>query len=248
MNIWRTNNYRLRLALGEGQPSPEDRYAIKVLQKRNIEGLLPLRKRNIDGNCFLDYSVLGLHTMQEAWEGRLLTESDLNIFFLSLKQTLLHIKDFLLDCRRLSINPSYIMYDAVKNEWQFLYIIGPYENQQNDIEELLEFFISKIEGMNTDNSIIYEYLSDCLQFEDGLSPDELVSSWEERKYMTGAEEEILQETINNEWKEAKRDENTEIENVKQAAKDSMDEQACTRRDRWNEIIYGKLYLVPFSPH
>ena len=87
-----------------------------------------------------------------------------------MEETIKELEVFLLKQEQLYLNPSYIMYDAVKRKWKFMYLLQNYEARKEDVEILLNFWVSKLRGLGGDESKIYEYLADCMMFEENILP------------------------------------------------------------------------------
>lgn len=253
MNIEKLNQQYMRMAAEEGFESGEYLYAAKILQKKNVEGLLRLKKRNLDGQVFYYYSIDGTHTMVEAWDGQNIDERKLEQFLKDLAETIKTLDSYLLKQEQLYLNPSYIMYDVVERKWKFIYVTQPYHSQSEDMIELLTFFVSKLGETDHDQSRIYEYLSDCMRFEEDISPAEMVRLW-----MEGMSERENLHCITNEGPETLEEmestdesEGTMLETGGEwdgLETKEMPEEACTWKEKWNRKVYEKLYLVPYSPH
>lgn len=239
MNIERPGQQQLRLVMNEKQDKGEVLYATKVLQRKKMDGLLDFTRRNLNGQWYYYYSVGGLRSMKEMWDGRYLSGEDMECFMESLGQTLYQIDEYLLKHEQLCLDPSYIMYDVAKRKWRFLYLVETYEEQGKDIRALLDFFVSKLGGEIAHEDILYEFLSDCLQFDETVLPEELVRAWEER--WVPNEPVPLLPANNSSENESISDGIQTIETEDY----SKEAEVPTWKDRWNKIIYAKLYLVPF---
>ena len=243
MKIEKLNQQYLKIT-AEGECEREEWiYASKVLQKKNVEGLLHLRKRIMDGQLFYYYSVEGVDSMEEIWAERLLAEAELEKFLRDLEETIKELEVFLLKQEQLYLNPSYIMYDAVKRKWKFMYLLQNYEARKEDVEILLNFWVSKLRGLGGDESKIYEYLADCMMFEENILPSELVHLWTQRA--------SIEAPVSTEENIDVKDDLVQKEESCTSIEEAQLENEWVMpswKEKWNKLVYEKLYLVPFSPH
>lgn len=243
MKIEKLNQQYLKITAEEECEKDEWLYASKVLQKKKMEGLLPLRKRSMDGQLFYYYSIEGVHSMEEVWDERFLTEVELEKFLRDLEETIKELEGFLLRQEQLQLNPSYIMYDVVKRKWKFMYLLQNYESQKEDVDSLLDFWMNKLGGLSGDESKMYEYLADCMMFEENILPSELVHLWTQRA--------SIEAPVSTEENIDVKDDLVQKEESCTSIEEAQSENEWVMpswKGKWNKLVYEKLYLVPFSPH
>lgn len=243
------NRKFLRVIDNKLTDSGQTLYDKRVLQKNTVEGLIPFGERRLDGKVFHYYFIEGMHSMKEAWKDRLWGKEEMTVFIDSLKEALESVGDFLLRQEQLLLDPAYIMYDGEKRKWRFLYLIESYDEQGEDVQKLMEFFLSKLsEG---EEEWFYDYYTECMQYGVGVQTVELVRLWNARNQETVLYDDAG-EKENCYAEEGKPQEisflNTEIrgEVTKEATGDNV-EAEYSWKTKWNKLVYAKLYLVPYSP-
>lgn len=265
MEVEKLNQQYLRIVATEECEQNELLYASKVLQKRDMETLLNLRRRSVDGKILYYYSIDGVHSMAEVWDERFLTVTELDWFLRDLNNAIRELEGYLLKQEQLFLHPAYVMYDTAKRKWKFIYLLDPHYSQKDDMVELLEFWMNKLGGDETEDAKIYEYLADCMQFEEDIRPSELVHLWTQRVCMEQPvlAEGTLEGTIEPVVEKAgavRTEEKAECVGIeRQVIEHQVIEQRTkehqatewdmpSRKARWNRLVYEKLYRVPFSPH
>ena len=251
MEIQKINQQYLRINAKEEKDTGEVRYCKRILQKNDVKGLLMLNRRCIDGELFYQYTVEGLHSMEDVFDGGYFEKEDMNIFVRCLSETLHGLTDFLLKQEKIYFDPAYIMFDGVTREWKFLYLIEDYRQQGQDIVRLLDFFLNKLRADAEKESWFYEYYTQMLQFGDNISPSELVNMWEKGEQRQEREE----ESENRDFL-AEKEENCIADkplcehavSQERAPMEDMDEPVMDNlTQRWNYLLYSRLYAVPFQP-
>lgn len=265
MEVEKLNQQYLRIVTTEECEQGELLYASKVLQKRDMETLLKVKRRSVDGRILYYYPIEGVRSMDGIWNERFLTVTELDGFLRDLNNAIRELEEYLLKPEQLFLNPAYIMYDTVKRKWKFIYLLDTHYSQKDDMVELFEFWMNKLGGDEAEEGKIYEYLADCMQFEEDIRPSELVHLWTQRVCAEqpvpaeGACEETIAPVI--EEAGAVRTEKDadcvgierqviEQQVIERRAKEpqATEWDMPSRKERWNKLVYEKLYRVPFSPH
>ena len=192
--------------------------------------------------------------MEEVWDGRFLTENELDSFLLDLGETVLALEELLLKQEQVCLNPAYIMYDVAKRKWKFLCLVETYCSQSEDTMTLLDFLAGKLGRGGIEDKKLYEYLADCMQFEGAILPAELVRIWKARMQAESQSRDAESRTTQ-EQKEDCGEETKDLMQTLIEQNTQPEEAECPGRQQmpsgkeiWNEIVYRRLYQVPFCPH
>ena len=85
-------------------------YQMRMLKANEIEGLLPIRGRGIDGASFYDYHVTGKVSIQAMYERAKISGDDLKLFLKRLLSVIRETEKYLLNIHCLLLKPEYIFY------------------------------------------------------------------------------------------------------------------------------------------
>lgn len=118
-----------------------DDYQMKMLSRNQIEGLLSVKGRGIDGNSFYDYNVSGKVSMQAMYEKGKISGEDLKLFLRQLLAVIRETEKYLLNIHCILLDPEYIFYEEEK----FYFCYYPAEKRElwERFHELTEYFVKK---------------------------------------------------------------------------------------------------------
>ena len=86
-------------------------YQMRMLQVNEIEGILPVKGRGIDGASFYDYNVSGKVSMQAMYERTKISGEDLKLFLRQLLAVIREIENYLLNIHCILLEPEFIFYE-----------------------------------------------------------------------------------------------------------------------------------------
>lgn len=216
-------------------------YSKCILRKQEVEGLLSYNERNIDGQAYHYYFIEGLHSMQDSWSDIFLSKNEMISFIECLSNTLEALDCFLLKQEQIVLDPSYIMYDSKRGCWRFLYLVEPYEEQGEDILTLMDFWLSRLGGVEEKDDWFYEYYTSIMQYGRSIRPLELVGEWDKQKRECCIE---VEEPRREEKEETRAERNLDLKEIDVEAPDF---EKIPLKKRVNLALYAKLYMVPFRP-
>lgn len=129
-----------RITIEEAAVYRED-YQMRMLGANEIEGLLPVRGRGMDGNSCYDYDVSGKLPIRALYEKSEINSKDLKGFLSALRDVIENVKKYLLNIHCVLLSPDYIFYE----DSRFYFCYYPLKSTQlwEDIHELTEYFVKR---------------------------------------------------------------------------------------------------------
>lgn len=129
-----------RITIEEAAVYRED-YQMRMLGANEIEGLLPVRGRGMDGNSCYDYDVSGKLPIRALYEKSVINSKDLKGFLSALRDVIENVKKYLLNIHCVLLSPDYIFYE----DSRFYFCYYPLKSTQlwEDIHELTEYFVKR---------------------------------------------------------------------------------------------------------
>jgi len=119
-----------RITIEESVLYKED-YQIRMLTRNQIEGLLPVKGRGMNGHSYFDYDVSGKVSMKAMYERSKINSEDIKKFLKQLKKVVGDVDNYLLNKHCILLKPEYIFYESGKyyfcyyrSSFIFKYYIG----------------------------------------------------------------------------------------------------------------------------
>ncbi len=195
-----------RITIEESVVYKED-YQIRMLEENEIEGLLPVRGRGINGRSCYDFDVSGKISMQALYTRSEMTLKDIRAFLQALRDVLESVEEHLLNIHRILLKPEYIFYE----EEQFFFCYYPLKATElwDDVHELMEYFVKRVDYSDKDcvkivfrlhketmeeNYSLYKIIDECLIEESKVSDSQTV---EKKTYYE--EEENVYDQRDHDW-------------------------------------------------
>ena len=116
-------------------------YQMRMLQVNEIEGILPVKGRGIDGASFYDYNVSGKVSMQAMYERTKISGEDLRLFLRQLLAVIREIENYLLNIHCILLEPEFIFYED--NRFYFCYYPQAKQELWSEIHKLTEYFVKQ---------------------------------------------------------------------------------------------------------
>lgn len=116
-------------------------YQMRMLQANEIEGLLPVRGRGIDGSSFYDYNVSGKISMQAMYERNKISGEDLKIFLRQLLTVIRETENYLLNIHCILLEPEFIFYED--GAYYFCYYPKAKQDLWDRVHKLTEYFVKQ---------------------------------------------------------------------------------------------------------
>lgn len=129
-----------RITIEEDSIYEED-YQMRMLEANDIEGILTVRGRGMNGKSCYDYDVSGKISMKAMYERNEIKAKDIKTFLSNLRDILKSIEKYLLNIHCILLKPEYIFYE----EERFYFCYYPPKETQlwEDIHELTEYLVKK---------------------------------------------------------------------------------------------------------
>lgn len=129
-----------KITIEEEEVYRED-YQMKMLLMNEIDGLLPVKGRGIDGVSFYDYNVSGKISMQAMYEKNKLSGEELKSFLRQLMAVIRETEKFLLNIHCILMEPEYIFYEDGK--FYFCYYPQAKQDLWEEVHKLTEYFVKQ---------------------------------------------------------------------------------------------------------
>ncbi len=116
-------------------------YQMRMLRMNDIDGLLSVKGRGIDGVSFYDYNVSGKISMQAMYEKNKISGEDLKAFLKQLLAVIRTVENYLLNINCILIDPEYIFYESGK--YYFCYYPQARREVWEEFHRLTEYFVKQ---------------------------------------------------------------------------------------------------------
>lgn len=144
MKVTYVKDFRHNFLVILGSEYQEDNYQCRMITENRIKGLLPCRRKHINGEMLLYYEISSKQNLKSIFENKRITMKHLQQIFLQLKLAWNGLSRFLLNESSLVLKPEYIFGDIEAEEISFLYY--PYEPEENYLKSLLEYLVDKVDN------------------------------------------------------------------------------------------------------
>lgn len=119
-------------------------YHRSMLKSRNMDHLLRAGVRVVDGQKFNYYDISSRLSLKQLYVSREFLFSDLRELFAAIKAACEEIDRYLLDTRRLDIDPELIFYSCSKEKYSFLYNVSVSPDESGEgIGRFMDFILEK---------------------------------------------------------------------------------------------------------
>lgn len=206
-----------KITIEEEKAYKED-YQIWMIQMNEIDGILPMKGRGMDGKSCYDYNVSGKISMKALYERSKISGKDIKIFLKQLKNTICELEKHLLNIHCMLLDPEYVFYEdekfyfcyyplSEKNVWEEFHTLTEYFVKQADYEDkecVRMVFLLHKETMK-ENYSLEKLITDCMKDEEvETEVEEFTYDTEDHDWITAQElgSSILKET-DNMWKPMK---------------------------------------------
>ncbi len=114
-------------------------YQIRMLKANDLEGILKMGGRGINGSSFFDYDVSGKISMKAMFERSKIRAEDIKMFLKNFKIAVREVETFLLDIHCILLKPEYIFYE----DGNFFFCYYPLAKQElwEEFHVLTEYFV-----------------------------------------------------------------------------------------------------------
>ena len=119
----------------------QEDYQMRMLKVNEIEGLLPVKGRGIDGSSFYDYNVSGKISMQALYERNKMGGEDMRLFLRQLLAVIQETENYLLNIHCILLEPEYIFYE--EGRFYFCYYPRIEQDLWEEFHKLTEYFVKR---------------------------------------------------------------------------------------------------------
>lgn len=179
-------------------------YQIKMLERNEPEGFLKVSLRKINGETRILYKLSSYINMEDRFLGKEINYSELEELIKSFKQVLVSVDKYLLDCNGILLKPEHIFADTNTGKWKFTYFPGKETSFQNDMKELFEYVIRRVNHKDI-KAVTISYGIYKKMCEENINLDELFYIDEEVELKNENDFEQAPKTVETEHKEIKEE-------------------------------------------
>lgn len=129
-----------KITIEEDKIYQED-YQMRMLQANQIEGLLTVKGRGMDGKSCYDYEVSGKMSVKSLYEKNEMSAEDIKNFLKRLMSVLEETENYLLDIHCILLDPEYIYYEA--GQYYFCYYPPGGSSLWEAFHVLTEYFVKR---------------------------------------------------------------------------------------------------------
>lgn len=120
-------------------------YQKKMLSSNNVEYLLEMSTRTIDGENYSYYDITSRLSLRQLVGGRTLLMDEIKELFRDIKKACEEIDKYLLDFSRLCLNPDYIYYNYSARKYTFLYNVSTDEiDRETRLGILMDYLLERV--------------------------------------------------------------------------------------------------------
>lgn len=120
-------------------------YELRMLTENQIEYLLPLELRSIDGRDDMYYQIGSLQPLSKLYKNREMKLEDVRIILIGLTGAIAAIQEYMLDERHVVLLPEYIFIRRESREVRLLFHPFYEEDIRNGIREFADYLIGRID-------------------------------------------------------------------------------------------------------
>lgn len=141
-------------------------YQQKMLASQRMEYLLPSKVRSIDGNEYNYYDITSKLTLRQMYGSRYLDMDDIRTLFHAIRASCEEVDRYLLDIRRICLDPNLIYYNCSGNRYSFLYNVSTeVSDSMEGIGAFMDYLLDRVSPDDNEASDlvyrIYEQYEKC---------------------------------------------------------------------------------------
>lgn len=145
MKISYSKDYRHNYVVVSDDRVIENDYRLKMLEKNEIEGILKIQERMINGEGLLCYDITSKQSLKNLFDSRLIHFEDVKKLISSLQTVIEDLQRYLLQGRHLILKDEFIFFDMEKEEYNFVFYPF-YECEEDNMMPLLNFLMEHIDN------------------------------------------------------------------------------------------------------
>ena len=141
----RVNNQMGELSLSVSGEEVTDSYMERILAENTIEGLLPVRITNMDGETGFNYDISSDVSLEKRFAGRFIGYDEIRTLILSLTDMPGRLAEFLLPKEGLLLGANTIFYNESRQKYEYCLYIANKEKYFTGIKELISFLLRRVD-------------------------------------------------------------------------------------------------------
>ncbi|MBO4899016.1 MAG: FHA domain-containing protein [Lachnospiraceae bacterium] len=120
-------------------------YQQKMLSGHRMEYIIPSRLRSVDGNEYNYYDITSKLTLRQMFGSRLFDLEDIRRLMSAIRAACEEVDRYLLDIRRLCLDPDLIFYSYARGRYSFLYNISTdVEDSMSGIGAFMDYLLERV--------------------------------------------------------------------------------------------------------
>lgn len=169
----------------------QEDYQMRMLKANNLEKLLKVGGRGVNGSSYYDYDVSGKISMKALYERNKINSKDIKSLLSDLKLVINEVEKYLLDVHCILLDPEYIFYE--EQEFYFCYYPPAKQNLWDEFHKLTEYFVKQADYQD-ERCIQMIFLLHKTTMEENYSLEKLITEClrdygqEEEKHKEGEEQ------------------------------------------------------------
>lgn len=178
-------------------------YQIEMIAHNRIKHLLKCKKQVIDNNIFLFYEITSMQNLESLSSKKEIDKLWLKDFLDSLKRVLKETKEYFLDVADILFVPQFLFWDMDNKEIRFVYYPYYGKGLAEDLKELMEYLVQKIDYEQEELvEIVYELYERIEEAAGNIKVEQIISILEKIEEKEKKEEkEEKQHTTKEEFEE-----------------------------------------------
>ncbi len=139
------NNQTGELSLYISGEDVTDQYMERILSENVIDGLLPVRIINMDGESGLSYDISSNVSLEKRFAGRFIGYDEIKTLILSLTDMSGRLLEFLLPKEGLLLSANTIFYDESRQKYEYCLYIANKDRYCSGVKELVSFLLRRVD-------------------------------------------------------------------------------------------------------
>lgn len=143
------------LIIKENLKEEEKNYQHKMITANRMKYLLECKIRYVDEECHFYYEISSKQSIYSLFSNKMIGYEQLHRFFMNVQEALCELENYMLDSRRLILQPEYIFADPEEKEFYFLYF--PHYNEEAAAQMSLAQFLVDHVDHEQEKAVIVAY-------------------------------------------------------------------------------------------
>lgn len=171
----------------------EDNYELRMLAENQINYLLPVELRSIDGRDDIYYKIESFQSLGKLYKNREMKVEDVKVILIGLTGAIAAIQEYMLDERHLVLLPEYIFIHMESREVRLLFHPFYEEDIRDGVREFANYLIGRIDHTEQ-QAVMMGYQFYRIVREENFIIDDIIKLYrKEQKDLMDKSKEIIQE-------------------------------------------------------